>query len=205
MLCKRAYRLVVQPRSASSELPAPCRFVYTHARISKGNDLGPTRDNAHQTLRIRQDTNERDLPLPPLLDPVVLEKRSRWESVKSQPKAADLTSFQKRLQTNPYGMQYYCVYQEIMLTKHSPCTRITGPPMSRNPDIAPGCISHLTACSSTPYDQRPMAPPCFTHHRSETTRASISLSWQSVHNHTTGKEEAVAERHLLAHGGEIRR
>jgi hypothetical protein len=38
-----------------------------------------------------------------LLDPVVLEKRSRHEQKKEQPKFADFTPFQRKLWENPFG------------------------------------------------------------------------------------------------------
>ena len=77
--------------------------MYTHVSIAKGEDLGPTCDELHRTVRSRKDESAKDLPLPPLLDPIVLDKRSKWENTKAQPKAADFTPFQKKLQVNPYG------------------------------------------------------------------------------------------------------
>jgi hypothetical protein len=63
------------------------------------------RGDAHQTYRIREDGRQTELPLPPLLDPAILEKRSMWENTKLQPKAKDLTPFQKKLMANPFGAQ----------------------------------------------------------------------------------------------------
>lgn len=103
MLCRRAYRLAPHSGLASETLPAQCRSVYTHVSIAKGEDLGPTCDELHRTVRSRKDESAKDLPLPPLLDPIVLDKRSKWENTKAQPKAADFTPFQKKLQVNPYG------------------------------------------------------------------------------------------------------
>ncbi|KAF2033271.1 hypothetical protein EK21DRAFT_59035 [Setomelanomma holmii] len=95
--------LATRPQLASSPLQAQCRFASAHVRVSVGSDLGPTREDGHQTLRIRKEQRGKDLPLPPLLDPVALEERSRWEKTKAQPKAANLTSFQKKLQANAYA------------------------------------------------------------------------------------------------------
>jgi hypothetical protein len=103
MLCRRTLRLASYTSLASSTLPAQCRLVYTHVQISRGDDLGPTRDEVHQTVRVRKDANAKGLPLPPLLDPVVLEKRSKWENIKAQPKHAERTPFQRKLQANPFG------------------------------------------------------------------------------------------------------
>jgi hypothetical protein len=79
------------------------RLHWSNAPNSPTDDLGPTREDAHQTFRVRKDKTRKDLPLPPLLDPVVVEKRSRWETTKAQPNHADLTPFQKKLLSNSYG------------------------------------------------------------------------------------------------------
>jgi hypothetical protein len=71
----------------------------------KGAELGPTREDAHQTFRLRTDETAKQLPLPPILDPLVVEKRSRFEHTKERPKLAELTPFQKKLWENPFGMQ----------------------------------------------------------------------------------------------------
>jgi hypothetical protein len=104
MLCRRIVRPASYSSPASSALLAQCRLVYTHVQIPRGDDLGPIRDEVHQTVRVRKDANAKELPLPPLLDPVVLEKRSKWENTKAQPKHAGLTPFQRKLQANPFGM-----------------------------------------------------------------------------------------------------
>jgi len=70
----------------------------------KGSDLGPTREDAHQTFRLRKDETAKELPLSPLLDPVALEERSRYEQTKERPNFAALTPFQKKLWENPFGM-----------------------------------------------------------------------------------------------------
>jgi hypothetical protein len=89
---------------AASYLSSALRALQGLARIPRGDDLGPTRDDTHQTFRVRKDGKSKELPLPPLLDPVVLEKRSKWENTKDQPKAADFTPFQKKLQANAFGV-----------------------------------------------------------------------------------------------------
>lgn len=71
----------------------------------KGDELGPTREDGHCTFRTRKD-GKKELPLPPLLDPVVLEKRSRHEQKKEKPKFADFTPFQRKLWENPFGMRH---------------------------------------------------------------------------------------------------
>jgi hypothetical protein len=69
----------------------------------KGRDLGATREDAHQTFRLRNDETAKELPLSPLLDPVVLEKRARFEQTKERPKFAKFTPFQKKLWESPFG------------------------------------------------------------------------------------------------------
>ncbi|EOA89579.1 hypothetical protein ACJQWK_02399 [Exserohilum turcicum] len=84
------------PRCASS----------THApgRILQGAHLGPTRDDDdYHTVRLRQDKQAKELPLPPLLDPLVLEQRSRFEQKKERPQVADFTPTQRRLWENPFA------------------------------------------------------------------------------------------------------
>ncbi|QRD01170.1 hypothetical protein JI435_157860 [Parastagonospora nodorum SN15] len=103
MLCRRAYRLGPHSGLTGKALSAQCRSVYTHVCIATGEDLSPIRDKVHHTVRSGKDESAKDLPLPPLLDPIVLDKRSRWENTKAQPKAAEFTPFQKRLQANPYA------------------------------------------------------------------------------------------------------
>jgi hypothetical protein len=103
MLGKCTPRLASHYSLAACALRAPCRLTSTHARIPTGEALGPTRDDAHQTFRLRRDGTAKELPLPPLLDPVILEKRLQWEAPKAKPKPAEHTPFQKKLQATPYG------------------------------------------------------------------------------------------------------
>jgi hypothetical protein len=65
--------------------------------------LGPTREDAHQTFRLRKDETAKELPLSPLLDPIVVEARSRFEKSKERPRIAEFTPFQKQLWKNPFG------------------------------------------------------------------------------------------------------
>jgi hypothetical protein len=101
------YRLELCSSLARPLLQAQCRQFSTHAgRILRGDDLGPTREDAHQTFRVRKDETAKELPLSPLLDPVILEKRSRFEQTKERPRATEFTPLQKKLWENPFGMQY---------------------------------------------------------------------------------------------------
>jgi hypothetical protein len=96
--CSSLARLLLkaQCRSASSHIPG---------RILRGDALGLIREDAHQTFRVRKDDAAKELPLSPLLDPVILDKRSRFEQTKKQPKVAEFTPFQKKLWENPFGRQ----------------------------------------------------------------------------------------------------
>jgi hypothetical protein len=73
-----------------------------HVTPLKGSELGPTTLKAHRTF-IRRKDGQRDLPLPPLLDPAVLAQRSQHEAKKEKPKIADFTPFQRKLWESPFG------------------------------------------------------------------------------------------------------
>ncbi|KAF2630097.1 hypothetical protein BU25DRAFT_265552 [Macroventuria anomochaeta] len=73
-----------------------------HTTPLTGSELGPTQQDGHRTFRTRQD-GKKELPLPPLLDPVVLGKRSRYEQKKEKPKFADFTPFQRQLWETPFA------------------------------------------------------------------------------------------------------
>lgn len=98
-------RLQICSSLAKPSLRAHRHFYSTNTRILKGDDLGPTRSDAHQSFRTRKDVTAKELPLPPLLDPVILDKRSRWEQTKKRPDVANFTPFQKKLWENPFGTQ----------------------------------------------------------------------------------------------------
>ncbi|KAH7378774.1 hypothetical protein BKA66DRAFT_442798 [Pyrenochaeta sp. MPI-SDFR-AT-0127] len=100
-----AHRLKSCPSLARNPIPGPCRQLSTHVpgRILRGDDLGPTRKVANSTFRIRKDKKAKELPLPPSLDPVIIEKRSLWEQPKQQPKFAEFTPFQKKLWETPFA------------------------------------------------------------------------------------------------------
>jgi hypothetical protein len=76
------------------------RFQSTGVTL-KGDLLGPVHKDAHQSFRERK--HGKPLPLPPLLDEVVLAERSRWEQPKARPDVSKFTPFQKKLWENPYG------------------------------------------------------------------------------------------------------
>ncbi|KAF2121914.1 hypothetical protein BDV96DRAFT_562632 [Lophiotrema nucula] len=82
----------------------------------KGNQLGPTIQEDHQSFRVRKDGAP--LPLPPLLDPIVLEERSRWEQPKAKPDASTLTPFQRKLLANPYAHALASPVRECRATHH---------------------------------------------------------------------------------------
>lgn len=113
MLAKCSHYLSLQASRVSRIVQAQCRAYFPPLRALKGEDLGPTREDAHQTLRVRKDRQARDLPLPPVLDPVFLERRLKWESTKGQPEPATFTEFQKKLQANPYGRSRCNVIVEL--------------------------------------------------------------------------------------------
>ncbi|KAF1929051.1 uncharacterized protein M421DRAFT_4866 [Didymella exigua CBS 183.55] len=85
-------------RPTARRRPSPA----AHVTPLTGDDLGPTQRDAHRTLRTRRD-GKAALPLPPLLDPVVLAKRAQHEAKKAKPDAAALTPFQRRLSECPFA------------------------------------------------------------------------------------------------------
>ncbi|KAH7393913.1 hypothetical protein DE146DRAFT_616439 [Phaeosphaeria sp. MPI-PUGE-AT-0046c] len=103
MLARYGQLLSPQAIRVSRTSQGQCRAYTTPIRASTGDDLGPTRKDAYQTFRVRKDAKERYLPLPPVLDPATLEGRSKWENTKAQPKPANFTEFQKKLQANPFA------------------------------------------------------------------------------------------------------
>ena len=93
-----------QARSFST---APRTSNIRYVKLLSGNELGPTQQDGHRTLRKRLD-GKRALPLPPLLDAAVVELRSRHEQKKEKPKAAEFTPFQRKLWENPFGALLIC-------------------------------------------------------------------------------------------------
>ncbi|KAF2272466.1 uncharacterized protein EI97DRAFT_436957 [Westerdykella ornata] len=90
-----------------------CRYKTT-AAVLRGDALGPTQQSAHRTHRILK-TGE-TLPLPPLLDPLVLEQRSKWTQPKKPPDAKTFTPFQKKLYATPYAHMLASPVRQCRLT-----------------------------------------------------------------------------------------
>ncbi|KAJ4348117.1 uncharacterized protein N0V89_009489 [Didymosphaeria variabile] len=67
----------------------------------RGDDLGSTTPDEHQTFRVLDDGSK--LPLPPTLDPIVVAQKSRSKKEKEQPDVSKFTPFQKKLRENPYA------------------------------------------------------------------------------------------------------
>ncbi|CAE7210837.1 hypothetical protein PTNB73_09115 [Pyrenophora teres f. teres] len=103
------HRLESCSRPARAFVRSQCRFSSTHSsahvpgRILRGDDLGPTREDDHQTFRVRKDEQAKQLPLSPFLDPIVLEEKSRFTKPKTKPSPPNFTPFQKRLWENPFA------------------------------------------------------------------------------------------------------
>ncbi|OCK84899.1 hypothetical protein K432DRAFT_413678 [Lepidopterella palustris CBS 459.81] len=64
--------------------------------------IGPLREDGGRSVRVRK-WNNRPLPIPPLLDPIVLSARERWEKHKPDPDPEKFTPFQQKLYQNPYA------------------------------------------------------------------------------------------------------
>jgi hypothetical protein len=116
------------------------RFVAGDARASfrQKGVLQPspqpiaTSEDGSTSLRIR-DYGNRALPLSPLMDPVVIERRQRHKTPK-RPRPVQMTDFQKKLFANPYGQQY-SFNSTLLFSKlrhiHSASTCYQRPPMQR--------------------------------------------------------------------------
>lgn len=59
-------------------------------------------EDGTRTLRQRQHGN-RNLPLPPLMDPIVLAAREKYTQPKAEVVEEELTDFQRELAMNPFG------------------------------------------------------------------------------------------------------
>ncbi|CBX98091.1 hypothetical protein IAQ61_010196 [Plenodomus lingam] len=90
--------------------------TFVPGRILRGDDLGPTRTEGHRTFRERKDEQAKALPLPPLLDPVALEDRHKWQRPKDRPKHAEFTPFQKKLCEIPFARVLASPVRQCRLT-----------------------------------------------------------------------------------------
>jgi len=86
-------------------------------RTLRGGDLGPTRSHDHQTFRARKDGTATALPLPPLLDPVVVDERAQWEKPKERAKHVTLTPFQRQLWENSFAHALASPVRQCRLTQ----------------------------------------------------------------------------------------
>lgn len=110
---------------ARSYSSTQCRLQ--SSTVLTGDQLGPIHQDKHQSFRVCKDG--KPLPLPPVLDPVVLFERSRWEQTKAKPNVEKFTAFQKKLWENPYGElhKYGSIPVEAIDVWCSACSRITRP------------------------------------------------------------------------------
>ncbi|KAJ4291099.1 hypothetical protein N0V90_010297 [Kalmusia sp. IMI 367209] len=86
-------------RPPSSFTRSKCR-AYS-VKVLRGDDLGPIEQDDYQSYRLRE--GGKRLPLPPILDPLVVAQRSRWQQKKAKPDVNKFTPFQKKLWENPYA------------------------------------------------------------------------------------------------------
>lgn len=101
----------LMPRRSIRDLKSCSGLVKSYAAVQRrlqtsvihiGDQLGPVQQDGHQSFRARKEG--RPLPLPPVLDPVVLSERGRWEQKKEKPNVEQFTPFQKKLWETPYGV-----------------------------------------------------------------------------------------------------
>jgi len=138
--------------------------------------LGPLHHGQHKSFRVRKDGTRKSLPLPPVLDPVVLAERSKWEQPKKEPNIEQFTPFQKKLWENPYGIFFYSIeFVRDFLIAYSTCSRLPNPSMSINIRPPPHRPAHNTSSPSSPRDLRPMASSCVSHHHRSSSRHAVSF------------------------------
>ncbi|XP_014551192.1 hypothetical protein COCVIDRAFT_113533 [Bipolaris victoriae FI3] len=161
---------------------AQCRASSAHipGHVLRGDDLGPTRKDDYQTVRVRKDKQAKDLPLPPLLDPLVLEQRSRFEQRKEIPNVANFTTFQKRLWENPFAHALASPVRQCRSTQISlPVAFLTSlhprpHPTTQDPWLLPVSLTTDTKHLGPPYR--------FLGRHLVAAHLSKSKAWQKVLN-----------------------
>ncbi|KAF1988378.1 hypothetical protein K402DRAFT_392124 [Aulographum hederae CBS 113979] len=107
-LVHRASRLDSRFLSSIKGNPTPGRFEEDAVESREGDDAHKSgipsklRKDGSRTYRVRQGGNGQ-LPLPPLMDPEKIARKTRHKQPKATPKEAELTPFQKKLAANPYA------------------------------------------------------------------------------------------------------
>lgn len=137
MPCKWTTSLASRWTYGSRSARLHCRLYASRARTLKGDDFGPTRVDGHHTMRLRKDGKGKELPLPPRLDPVILEQQYQWKTPKAQPNHAELSPFQRKLQANVYGIHFTDFVLDILLSDYSAFSSISSTEVSRTVNRAP--------------------------------------------------------------------
>ena len=115
----------------------PTRVVFSKrilrsysSHIPKNEQAQALEQNGHQTFRVRRDGTT--LPLPPILDPIRIAARTRWEQPKSRPDLNNLTPFQQKLYACSYGLSLATpTFRYLQLTAmRSTCPCITSSRLS---------------------------------------------------------------------------
>lgn len=133
------------------------RRLISTCEVLTGDKLGPVevQKHEHRTFRVRKDG--KPLPLPPVLDPVILEERSRWSKPKAKRDVNKFTPFQQKLFANPYGM----------------------PPSTRKREILDTDEPKRTS-SRLRYANAALLAPCYP---ATSSHHSLRESTQRLHNH----------------------
>lgn len=91
-----------RPTTAAAAAARPClRSLHNPGKASYATCARQGEPDAHRTFRVR-DRGTR-LPLPPILDPIVVAHKKRWKQKKVEPDASSLTPFQKKLLSTSFG------------------------------------------------------------------------------------------------------
>jgi len=104
------------------------RHAHRHANKNTGQTVNlaiapkpqPTElsEDGARTLRVRRGGNK-SLPMPPIMDPLAVEKKEKKRKPKPLANEVPKTSFQTELELNPYGQSWISstVYESKLLTK----------------------------------------------------------------------------------------
>lgn len=128
--------------SASAPQDSPCD--------DSSNERDKYTSDGHATYR-KHPSGKRDLPLPPIMDPIALAARERWTEPKMpEPRREDLTPFQRKLYANPAGKHLY--------------EPLSSEPNQNNANLSLPGSTQLTPSPrpSAPTAPRPSSPPSST-------------------------------------------
>ncbi|RMY96440.1 hypothetical protein D0864_05139 [Hortaea werneckii] len=117
MLCVRNFGLRQLPRRRDHVLRHVCKFA-----SQADNQSTLASPNGTRTFRERQHGNDA-LPLPPVLDPIAVEAKTRHTRPKTYQHEQEKTGFQRELEANPFANALatpvrQCAFTQALLPSH---------------------------------------------------------------------------------------